>query len=80
MLGGIETECYDQRAGRKGLDRLSRRVQRLQIGVVAGSDRQRDIEVGAETGALAPLMCIAPHERIVIFGVGMDGDGQHISA
>ena len=48
--------------------------------VVAGFAGQRQIEVGAEAGALAALVGMAPEERIEARRVGMERHRQHVGA
>src|SRR5260364_83645 len=66
VLGRIEAKCDDERAGGEGMDGLGRGLERLQIGVVAALQRQGNVEVGAEPGAGATFMRVAPHKRIVV--------------
>src|SRR5262245_24945401 len=64
VLGGIEAEGDDERAGRKGLDGLRGGLEGRHVAIVAGAARQRNVEIGAEAGTGAALMRIAPEEGI----------------
>ena len=79
MLGGVKAERDHERTGREGADGLFRHLERGEIAVVPGAERQGNIEVGAETSAGAALMGIAPEIGIIRGRVGMDRDGEDIA-
>jgi hypothetical protein len=78
VLRRVKTERYDQRCGRKSANGLFGDAERLLIAVISGTFRQRDIEIGAEAGAGAALMGIAPDEGVEEGRIGVDRNRQHV--
>ena len=71
-FGGIEAERDDERAGRESADGFCRDVERGEIAVIGGAERQRNVEIGAFARARAALMGITPDIEIVERRIGMD--------
>src|SRR5258708_19610531 len=77
MLRRIEAERYHQRTRSKRADGLFCEPKRLNVAVVPGADRQRNVEIGTEPGTRAPLMRITPDEGVEEGRAGLDRNRQN---
>jgi len=78
VLRRIEAQRHDQCSGRKRADGFFRDADRLYVAVIASSFRQRNIEIGAETGTRTTLVGIAPDERVEEGSVSVDRHREHV--
>ncbi len=54
-----------------------RPLQHVEIGVVAGAERQWQVQVGADPLPLAALVGVAPDEGVEAARIGVERDGEH---
>ena len=80
VLRCIEPERDDQRRGREGADAGESSVERLEKRRVARAVRQRQVQIEAEPGAAAGLLCVPSVEREVVRRVGVNLDRQDFRA
>src|SRR6185369_11326527 len=74
------TERHHERTGRKRADGFLRLADRLDVVVIPGVLRKRNVQIGAETGASAALMRISPYIGIEEDGIGMDRNRENVGA
>ena len=68
----------NRKSGPQGRDAVQRRIERGEIGVVAGVGRQGQVQVAAGPVAGAALIGMASEEGVEFRRIAMQGNGQNV--